>query len=56
MTDSQKISVRVDGELAVLIETVAVQERRTISNVVRNALLDWAAQHQSHAGDRTARA
>ena len=47
MTDGQKISVRVDGELAALIEAVAEQERRTLSNLVRNVLIDWAAARQS---------
>jgi uncharacterized protein (DUF1778 family) len=38
-----QISVRLDPDLVATIERAAVQERRTISNLVRNVIADWAA-------------
>jgi len=38
-----------------LIEAVATQERRTVSNVVRNALLDWRRNSRLPAVDATER-
>ena len=42
MTKPQ-ISVRLDPELVATVERAAEQERRTVSNLVRKLILDWAA-------------
>jgi len=42
MTKPQ-ISVRLDPELVATVERAAEQERRTVSNLVRKLIIDWAA-------------
>jgi hypothetical protein len=39
---SDQICCRTDPKVRTVIERVAKQERRTVSNVVRNILEDWA--------------
>jgi predicted transcriptional regulator len=43
----QQISVRVDDELLGVVEQAAQQERRTVSNLVRNVLTDWASERRN---------
>jgi hypothetical protein len=39
----RQVSVRLDPDLAAKVARAAELERRTISNLVRNVLADWAA-------------
>jgi metal-responsive CopG/Arc/MetJ family transcriptional regulator len=45
-TSRQQISVRVDDELLNEVERAAQEERRTVSNLVRNVLADWASERR----------
>jgi hypothetical protein len=38
----EQISVRLDDEILTAVERAAEEERRTVSNLVRNVLADWA--------------
>ncbi len=40
---SPQVSVRLDPALVAVIEREASAERRTISNLLRNVISDWAA-------------
>jgi predicted transcriptional regulator len=44
-----QFSVRLAPEVVEVVERVASEERRTPSNVVRNALADWAAARTGQA-------
>jgi predicted HicB family RNase H-like nuclease len=46
MSDEKKLSVRVEPDLAGKIETAAAAERRSVSNMVRCVLADWAAARE----------
>jgi hypothetical protein len=52
---SPQVSVRLDAELAATIEQAAARERRSVSNLVRNVLADWAAATR-HGGGHEQRA
>lgn len=43
----EKISARLDPEVARVVEQVAAAERRPVSSVVRNVLQDWARSRQA---------
>jgi uncharacterized protein (DUF1778 family) len=49
-----QIATRVEPELFAAIERAAEQERRTVSNLVRNVISDWAAARA--AGDQSRQA
>jgi hypothetical protein len=46
----RQISVRLDPDLVATIERAAEQERRTVSNLVRNLIADWAAARAGGGG------
>lgn len=45
---SEQISVRVEPDVLNEVERAAAEERRTVSNLVRNVLADWAQARHSH--------
>jgi uncharacterized protein (DUF1778 family) len=47
MTSDCQLSVRIPHDLAALIERTADEERRTISSLIRNVLIDWAEDQKS---------
>lgn len=40
---TEQIAVRLPPQLAQVLEFVAAEERRSVSNVVRNVLQDWSS-------------
>ena len=52
MGERAKFSVRLDEPIARLVKQVAVDERRTPANVLRNALADWARRYEVEVEDQ----
>jgi uncharacterized protein (DUF1778 family) len=46
-TKTEQILVRVAPELRAVIEIAAADERRSVSDVIRGALLDWAVERRA---------
>jgi uncharacterized protein (DUF1778 family) len=46
-----KLSLRIAPELRGKIEAAAVQEKRSLSNMVVVALSDWASARDQHHGE-----
>jgi predicted transcriptional regulator len=49
MSVSTQVSVRLNTELRTAVERAAEEERRTVSNLVRNVLADWAKGRETQA-------
>jgi uncharacterized protein (DUF1778 family) len=49
----EQISVRLEAEVLTVVEEAAEAERRTVSNFVRNILIDFAKAREQQASPRT---
>jgi hypothetical protein len=49
MKRERSLTLRIPDELATVIERQAAAERRTVSAIVRNLLLDWAQAQRPRA-------
>ena len=47
MSDQNKVSVRLPADLHAAVEHAAAEERRTVSNLVRNLIDDWRQARRS---------
>jgi len=45
---TKQVSIRVDAELREEIERAGAEDRRPVSNLVRNVLSDWATKRRQH--------
>lgn len=46
---TEQISVRLEAEVLAAVARAAEQERRTVSNLVRNVLIDWASAREAQS-------
>jgi len=55
-TKTDQFSIRIDPVIRRQLEAAAEQDRRPMSNLVRNVLADWLALHAAGARRRSNRA